>query len=118
MPEREKKAQNARDMVRVCYAVDVEDGDQIIEKLNAEGIKAVRTGGTRDIYKPDSLMGEEILVPAADADRAARILEAGPAPESAGEAPRKNGKLLLQIAAVLGMIAVMVLLAVLVSAIR
>ena len=105
--------------IKMMYAANAIEADQVIEKLKQNGIVAIRQGGIKDIYMGGSAMGEEIQVAEADLERAAAILEefepirvTAPAGKSGGEEPKmpKIGRLAAGIA--FGVFLLMILVAI------
>ena len=116
--EKERPVGPKEEMARVCYAADAAAADRIMEILRSAGIEAAREGGTRDIYKAGSLMGEEILVPFDDLEEARRLLreENEMAEDAAGTAAggpggREKQGLWRQIAIAAVMVVLLMLLA-------
>lgn len=61
--------------IKLMYAANAIEADQVIEKLKQNGIVAIRQGGIKDIYMGGSAMGEEIMVAEENLEQAAAILE-------------------------------------------
>lgn len=59
---------------RLCYAADEKHAEKLISLLRDAGIDAVRQGGVSDIYMAHSKMGEEIMVPTEDLEKACEVL--------------------------------------------